>query len=70
MNKINFDPINLTQALIRCPSITPKDEGALDILEDHLSHLDFKCTRLPFSDEKSYDVDNLFLKNKQISTKT
>ena len=62
MNNINFDPVNLTQALIRCPSITPKDEGALNILESHLSHLGFKCTRLPFSDKKSYDVDNLFAK--------
>ena len=60
MSKINFDPVNLTQALVRCPSITPKDEGALNILENHLSHLGFKCTRLPFSDKKSYDVDNLF----------
>jgi len=60
MSKINFDSINLTQALVKCPSITPKDEGALDIVQDHLSHLGFKCTRLSFSDKNSYDVDNLF----------
>lgn len=60
MTKINFDPINLTQALVQCPSVTPKDEGALNIVENHLSHLGFKCTRLPFSDKNSYDVDNLF----------
>ena len=30
------------------------------VVQDHLSHLGFKCTRLPFSDQKSYDVDNLF----------
>lgn len=60
MNKINFDPISLTQALVQCPSITPKDEGALDVIENHLSHLGFNCTRLPFSGNNSYDVDNLF----------
>jgi len=60
MNKINFNPIDLTQALVKCPSITPKDEGALSIVEDHLNHLGFNCTRLPFSDKNSYDVDNLF----------
>ena len=60
MTKIYFDPINLTQALVQCPSVTPKDEGALNLVENHLSHLGFKCTRLPFSDKNSYDVDNLF----------
>ena len=60
MNKINFNPVILTQALVRCPSITPKDEGALDVVQNHLESLGFHCTRLPFSDENSYDVDNLF----------
>ena len=60
MNKINFDPVILTQALIKCPSITPKDEGALNIVQNHLESLGFNCTRLPFSDKNSYDVDNLF----------
>jgi len=60
MNNLNFDPISLTQALVKCPSITPEDAGALDIVQKHLNHLGFKCTRLPFSDENSYDVDNLF----------
>ena len=60
MNNLNFDPIVLTQNLVKCPSITPKDEGALDIVENHLSHLGFNCTRLPFSGNNSYDVDNLF----------
>ena len=60
MNKINFDPVTLTQALIKCPSITPKDEGALNIIQNLLTSLGFNCTRLPFSDKNSYDVDNLF----------
>ena len=60
MKNLNFDPIFLTQALVKCPSITPKDAGALDIVEEHLGHLGFKCTRLPFSNNNSYDVDNLF----------
>ena len=60
MNKINFDPIILTQALVKCPSITPKDEGALDVIQTHLESIGFNCTRLPFSDKNSYDVDNLF----------
>ena len=60
MLNTNFDPIKLTQALVQCPSITPKDEGALGIVEKHLNNIGFSCTRLPFSDQHSYDVDNLF----------
>ncbi len=60
MTELNFDPICLTQSLVKCPSITPEDAGALDIVQEHLSYLGFKCTRLPFSDKNSYDVDNLF----------
>ena len=60
MNNINFDPIDLTQALVRCQSVTPADNGALDIVENHLTHLGFQCTRLLFSETNYDDVDNLF----------
>ncbi len=60
MNSLNFDPISLTQALVKCPSVTPDQAGTLDIIQDHLKYLGFQCTRLPFSDKNSYEVDNLF----------
>ncbi len=37
------DPVALTADLIRCPSVTPADEGALDILHDLLSDAGFDC---------------------------
>ena len=37
MSEINFDPVNLTQSLVKCASVTPKDEGALTVVENHLS---------------------------------
>lgn len=43
-----MDPIVLSQALIRCPSITPRNEGALEIVADHLSQLGFTCERFDF----------------------
>ena len=49
------DPVALAQALIRCPSVTPKDEGALSVLEDALKPLGFVCHRLPFG-----GVENLY----------
>ncbi|SEK93394.1 succinyl-diaminopimelate desuccinylase [Pacificibacter marinus] len=43
---MTIDPIDLTAALIRCPSITPVDAGALLLLEDLLSKAGFDCTRV------------------------
>ncbi len=55
-----LDPITLAQDLIRCQSVTPVEGGALDLLESRLTELGFVCTRLPFSDEDTPDVDNLY----------
>ncbi|MBY0500733.1 MAG: succinyl-diaminopimelate desuccinylase [Alphaproteobacteria bacterium] len=43
-----IDPLLLSQKLISCPSITPKNEGALEILEDSLYALGFTCERFDF----------------------
>ncbi|MBY0271844.1 MAG: succinyl-diaminopimelate desuccinylase [Alphaproteobacteria bacterium] len=43
-----MDPIKLSQDLIRCPSITPLNAGALEIVEKHLASLGFTCERLDF----------------------
>ena len=40
------DPVALAQALIRCPSVTPEDHGALDVVEHALEQLGFTCHRL------------------------
>lgn len=37
------DPVRLTADLVRCASVTPADEGALDILHDVLSDAGFDC---------------------------
>jgi len=55
-----IDPVALATELIRCPSVTPKDEGALDVLQARLEVLGFKCTRLPFSQDDTATVDNLY----------
>ena len=53
-------PLDLAQRLICRPSVTPKDEGALDVLQEALESLGFRCTRLPFSQEGTATVDNLY----------
>jgi succinyl-diaminopimelate desuccinylase len=42
------DPLPLAQALIRRASVTPADDGALEVLEQALGALGFTCRRLPF----------------------
>ena len=54
--------LELTKSLISCPSITPKNEGVLDLLEKELSEIGFICHRYLFSDNNTPDVDNLFAK--------
>ncbi len=60
MSEINFDPIVLTQSLVKCASITPKDKGALKVVKDHLNAIGFDCFPLTFSGNDSYEVNNLF----------
>ena len=43
-----IDPVELTQRLIRRPSVTPADAGAMDVLEAVLIDLGFVCRRMPF----------------------
>ena len=56
----SIDPIELSQRLIRCPSVTPIEGGALDELQAVLERMGFSCTRLVFSDSGTPDVDNLY----------
>jgi succinyl-diaminopimelate desuccinylase len=54
------DPLDLAQRLIRCPSVTPAEGGALDLLQAELEALGFACTRLVFEEEGTPPVDNLY----------
>ena len=50
-----LDPIALTQELIRRPSVTPADEGAMDIVQRTLEGLGFACKRMRFG-----EIENLY----------
>ena len=54
------DAIALTQALIRCPSVTPEEGGALQLLHGVLQEAGFKSHIVRFSDSNTPDVDNLY----------
>jgi succinyl-diaminopimelate desuccinylase len=54
------DPVGLSQALIRCASVTPTEGGALNLLQSVLQDLGFTCHRQIFEDVDTPPVDNLY----------
>lgn len=54
------DTVGLTQALIRCESVTPNEGGALTLLQNILEPAGFTCHRLLFTEPGTPDVDNLY----------
>ena len=55
-----IDPLPLARDLIRCPSVTPEDAGALDVLATALTTLGFDCHRLQFEEPGTATVHNLY----------
>jgi succinyl-diaminopimelate desuccinylase len=57
---MSIDPVELTRALVRCPSVTPDASAALDVVEHELTALGFACHRLRFDEPGTAAVDNLY----------
>ncbi len=55
MKNTPADPVEILQTLIRCPSVTPHEGGALTYLQKLLGDAGFHCERLKYD-----EVDNLF----------
>jgi succinyl-diaminopimelate desuccinylase len=54
------DPVAIARDLIRCPSVTPAEGGALDYLERVLKDAGFAVHRVKFSEPGHADVENLY----------
>jgi succinyl-diaminopimelate desuccinylase len=54
------DPVTLARDLLRCPSVTPEEGGALVYLERVLKAAGFATQRVTFSESGTPDVDNLY----------
>jgi succinyl-diaminopimelate desuccinylase len=54
------DPVALTSELIRCPSVTPAEGGALAFLDKTLTAAGFTVHRMTFSEPGTDDVENLY----------
>ena len=52
--------LDIARDLIRCASVTPADEGALDVVQRYLSAAGFACERVTFTAPGTPDIDNLY----------
>lgn len=58
----NATVIQLAKALISCPSVTPVTAGVFDVIENFLTPLGFKATRVTFEEAGTEPVENLYLR--------
>ena len=63
----NFDELQISKDLIRFPSVTPIDAGAINYLSKKLKQLGFSCKILEFKDKNNPTIKNIYarLGNKQ-----
>src|SRR6185437_178400 len=54
------DALAIARDLIRCPSVTPADAGALGVLENLLKAAGFEVHRITFSEPGTAEIDNLY----------
>ncbi len=54
------DALSIARELVRCPSVTPADAGALDVLENILKRAGFEVHRVVFGEPGTADIDNLY----------
>src|ERR1700752_1590263 len=54
------DALSIAQSLLRCPSVTPADAGALGVLETVLKEAGFETHRVTFGEPGTADIDNLY----------
>jgi succinyl-diaminopimelate desuccinylase len=54
------DPVAIARDLLRCPSVTPVEGGALSFLETTLKGAGFAVHRMTFSEPGTADVENLY----------
>lgn len=57
---MSTDALSIARDLLRCPSVTPADAGALGVLEKLLDDAGFEVHRVTFSEPGAADIDNLY----------
>ena len=60
MTNSKINALDLSRSLIKCNSVTPKDDGTQKILEETLKDLGFSCHTKIFTDENTPDIRNFY----------
>src|ERR1700687_4403115 len=55
-----MDPVALARDLLRCPSVTPAEGGALGLIEETLKGAGFAVHRVTFTEPGTAPVENLY----------
>ena len=63
-----INELQLSKDLIRFPSVTPKDAGAIKFLSKKLKSLGFNCKILEFKDKKSKPIKKSLCADRQQGT--
>jgi succinyl-diaminopimelate desuccinylase len=57
---MSADPVALARELLRCPSVTPQEGGALTLIEKTLTDAGFDVHRVTFAEPGTAAVENLY----------
>ncbi len=57
-----YDPLELTTELIKCRSVTPQNDGAIELVSEKLEKIGFNCEIVEFSENDSDSIKNLWAK--------
>jgi len=57
-----INEVSLVRDLVRCQSVTPKDDGAINVVTKNLKKLGFKCQIMEFKEKGTPQIKNLYAK--------
>jgi len=55
-----INEVSLAKDLVKCQSVTPKDDGAINIVAKNLKKLGFKCQIMEFQEKGTSKIKNLY----------
>jgi succinyl-diaminopimelate desuccinylase len=57
-----INEVSLAKDLVKCQSVTPKDDGAINVVAKNLKKLGFKCQIMEFQEKGTAKIKNLYAK--------
>jgi len=55
-----INEVSLAKDLVKCQSVTPKDDGAINVVAKSLKKLGFKCQIMEFQEKGTAKIKNLY----------